>query len=449
MAESALLKQHVHRTYPTVDRGEGVFLYDTDGKRYLDGSGGPMTASIGHGVEEITAAIDAQLSRVAFTYRTQFTNEPAETLAKRLTERAPGDLDWAFFVGSGSEATEFAMRAAIAYWREVGEPAKVKILGRHISYHGMTLGSLSMSGHAGRRPDYGSLLHAFPVGPPAYAYRYAEPGETDDDYAARSVAEFEAAVVAEDPSTVAAIIVEPIVGAAGGVLVPPAGYLCRLRDMCDRLGVLLILDEVITGMGRTGDWFACTGEGVVPDLLAAGKGLSAGYSPVGAVLLRRHLVEAISRGSGVAPFGHTFSGNPLGTATCLAVLDYIERHDVLTNAKLRGQQLEAGLHELARRFPFVADVRGRGLLWGFELVADPATGAAPDPSLNVAAALVDECFARGLIVYPAGIAPLNNSVIISPPLTITEAETGLLLSLLGDALGTLRDASWHTTAPAR
>jgi adenosylmethionine-8-amino-7-oxononanoate aminotransferase len=445
--DTALLKQHVHRRYPVVDYGRGVYLYDTAGKRYLDGSGGPMTASIGHGVEEITAAIGAQLDRVAFTYRTQFTNEPAERLAKELTARAPGDLDWAFFVGSGSEATEFAMRAAIGYWREVGRPEKVKILGRHISYHGMTLGALSMSGHAGRRPDYGTLLHAFPVGPPAYPYRYAKPGESSEEYAARSVAEFEAAVAAEDLSTVAAVIVEPIVGAAGGVLVPPDGYLRRLRDMCDRLGVLLIVDEVITGMGRTGDWFACTSEGVVPDLLAAGKGLSAGYSPVGAVLMRRHVVEAITEGSGVAPFGHTFSGNPLGAATCLAVLGYIEENDVLSNARERGKQLRAGLMGLQERFPFMADVRGRGMLWGFELVTDAEKRTAPKSSHNVSAAFADTCFDLGLIVYPAGIAPFNNAVIVSPPLTITAAETDELLLLLGEALEATSRSPWLRPTP--
>lgn len=446
MADSALLKQHVHRSYPTVDRGEGVFLYDTDGKRYLDGSGGPMTASIGHGVPEITEAIDAQLARVAFTYRTQFTNGPAEVLAKRLTERAPGDLDWAFFVGSGSEATEFAMRAAIGYWREVGQPSKVKILGRHISYHGMTLGSLSMSGHPGRRPDYGSLLHAFPAGPPAYPYRFAHDAETEEDYARRSVAEFEAAVIAEDPATVAAIIVEPIVGAAGGVLVPPRGYLQLLRGMCDRLGILLILDEVITGMGRTGDWFACSQEGVVPDLLALGKGLSAGYSPVGAVLLREHLVEAIRHGSGVAPFGHTFSGNPLSAATCVAVIDYLDANRVLDNVRARGEQLEAGLRGLAQRFPFIADIRGRGLLWGFEFVVDPATRQPPSPEANAAATFVDTCFERGLILYPAGIAPLNNAVIVSPPLTITREEIQLLLQMLEGALEETAKTSWAVSA---
>ncbi|RJQ87870.1 aminotransferase class III-fold pyridoxal phosphate-dependent enzyme [Amycolatopsis panacis] len=433
-SRSALLKQRVDGHYPTVTHGKGVFLFDSAGKRYLDGSSGAMTASLGHGVEEIADAISDQLSRVAFTYRTQFTNQPAEDLARRLTDLAPGDLTTAFFVNSGSEGTEFAMRAAVAHWREQGRTEKVKILGRHISYHGMTLGALSMSGHAARRPDYGSLLHPFPVGPPAYAFRYARPGESEEDYAARSVAEFEAAVVAADPATVAAVIVEPIVGAAGGALVPPAGYLRRLRAMCDRLDVLLIMDEVITGIGRTGEWFASGEEKVIPDLLVTGKGLSAGYAPIGAVLLRDRLVQTIRHGSGIAPFGHTFSGNPLGAATCLAVLDYLTDHEILANVRQRGDQLETGLRKMAARFPFLADVRGRGLLWGFEFVLDPETRAAPAAGDNVSARFVEECFDQGLIVYPAGIAPLNNAVVVSPPLTIAAGEVEVLLELLEAAL---------------
>lgn len=434
MGKSALLKQNVDRYYPTVTHGEGVFLFDADGRRYLDGSGGPMTASIGHGVAAIADAVSEQMARVSFTYRTQFTNEPAERLATKLVELAPGDLGSAFFVNSGSEATEYAMRAAVGYWQARDRPQKVKILGREISYHGMTMGALSMSGHAARRPDYGSLLHPFPVAPPAYAFRFAQPDESGEAYATRAAAEFEAAILAQDPASVAAVIVEPIVGAAGGVLVPPAGYLAKLREICDRLDVLLIADEVITGMGRTGDWFATAGEGVVPDLLVLGKGLSGGYAPMAGVLLRDHLVDAIRDGSGVAPFGHTFSGNPLGAATCLAVIEYMEQHDLLANTRARGAQLEAGLRGLALRFPFLADVRGRGLLWGFELVRDPVTREAPEPRHNMAALLVDECFQRGLVIYPAGIAPLNNATIISPPLTISAIELDQLLAILSDAL---------------
>lgn len=427
----ALLGQDIAR--PTVVRGKGVFLYDSDGREYLDGSSGAMTASVGHGVAEITRAMLDQADRVAFAYRTQFTNEPAEELARRVTALAPGDLGSAFFVSSGSEATELAIRIAVSHWKHEGRPSKAKVLSRRISYHGMTMGALSLSGHDARRPDYGPLLHPFPVGPPAYAYRHARPGETAEQYAARAVAEFEAAILAEDVATVAAIIVEPIVGAAGGALVAPDGYFRLLRAMCDRLGVLLIADEVITGIGRTGSWYASSAEGIVPDLLVIGKGLSGGYSPVAGVLLRDHIVDAI-RDSGTPPFGHTFSNNPLGAATCLAVLDLLERDDVLSNVRARGEQLEAGLIELSRAHRHMADVRGRGLLRGFEFVEDRDTRRPPDARRNAAGVFVQECFERGLIIYPAGIAPLNNAALISPPLTITAGETDRLLETLAEAL---------------
>lgn len=434
MSTSALLKQQIDRGYPVVTHGKGVFLFDTRGRRYLDGSGGAMTASIGHGVEEIAEAVQAQMARVAFTYRTQFTNQPAEDLAQHLTTMAPGDLDFAFFVSSGSEATEYAMRAAVGYWQRRSRPDKVKILGRHTSYHGMTMGALSMSGHAARRGDYGSLLHPFPVTAPVHAYRYADQDEDDAAYAARAAADFERAITEADPATVAAVIVEPIVGAAGGVLVPPVGYLALLRQVCDRMDVLLIMDEVITGVGRTGEWFMSTSEQLVPDILVAGKGMSGGYAPVAAALLRSPIVEVLELGDGVAPFGHTFSGNPLGAATCLAVLDYMDKVDVLANTRARGLQLETGLRDLAARFPFVVDVRGRGLLWGFEFAVGGENSTPPAPEHNAAGAFADECFARGLIVYPAGIAPLNNATLLSPPLTISEDEVDLMLTTLGSAL---------------
>ncbi|WP_440711788.1 aminotransferase class III-fold pyridoxal phosphate-dependent enzyme [Herbiconiux sp. YIM B11900] len=434
---SALLKQRVDADYPVVTHGLGVYLYDTGGREYLDACSGAMTASIGHGVKEVATAAAAQAEQVAFSYRTQFTNVPAENLARRLTELAPGDLNSTFFVNSGSEASEFAIRAAVNHWREKGQPAKAKILSRQVSYHGMTMGALSMSGHAARRPDYGPLLHSFPATAPAYSYRHARDGESEDDYAVRAAEEFETAVIAQDPSTVAAIIVEPIVGAAGGVLVPPRGYLRHLREVCDRLEILLILDEVITAIGRTGEWFACSSEDVVPDIVIFGKGISGGYSPMAGVLLRQHMVDTIRDGTGVAPFGHTFSNNPLGAATCLAVLDVIERDGLLANARERGAQLEQGLRQLAARFPFMVDVRGRGLLWGFEFVVDAARKTPPPAYLNTADVFVRECFSRGLMVYPGGIAPLNNASIVCPPLSITSCEVERLLRTLGDALNAM------------
>ena len=444
---SALLKQNADRAYPIVTHGKGVYLYDSTGKRYLDGSSGAMTASIGHGSTDVADAIAAQARQIAFAYRTQFTNEPAEELARRLTQIAPGDLDYAFFVNSGSEATEFAIRAAVGHWRSLGRPAKAKILGGQISYHGMTMGALSLSGHSARRPDYGPLLHPFAITPPVSFPRYARQGEAEQEYAARAAAELESAILAEDPETVAAVIVEPIVGAAGGVLVPPPGYLTLLRSVCDRLDVLLIADEVITGAGRTGEWYACTTEGVVPDLLLVGKGISGGFAPVAGVLLRTHLVDAVHRSGGLAPFGHTFSANPLGAATCLAVLDVLERDGVLENVRARGVQLEAGLQSLAARHRHIAEIRGRGLLWGFDLV-DPLTKRPPAPQHSAATTFTDECFAQGLIVYPAGISPLNNAVMICPPLVITEPETAELLDRLDAALQAASGGNLHTTSGA-
>ena len=232
---------------------------------------------------------------------------------------------------------------------------------------------------------------------------------------------------------------------------PPAGYLARLREVCDRLNVLLIMDEVITGIGRTGDWFASSRENVVPDLLLIGKGLSAGYYPVAGVLLRSHVVEALREGSGVAPFGHTFSGNPLGAASCLAVLDFLERGDVLANVRQRGKQLEEGLRSVATRYQCMADVRGRGLLWGFEFVMDQESREAPDPALGAANTFAQECLVQGLIVYPAGIAPLNNAVILSPPLVISEEETRILLAKLEEALRAMERhvGRWSAVAESR
>lgn len=448
MQNSALLKPQPHMRYPSASYGKGVFLYDSNGNQYLDGSSGAMTANIGHGVSEISEAIASQAERLAFSYRTQFTNEPAEKLASKLTDLAPENLDWAFFVNSGSEASEFAIRAAIGHWRVQGLPEKTKVLSRRNSYHGMTMGALSMSGHQGRRPDYGPLLHTFPVAPPAYAYRFAIKDESEQEYAERAAVAFEQAIINEDPGTVAAIIVEPIVGAAGGAVVPPRGYLPRLREICDRQNILLIFDEVITGVGRTGDWFASADEQVVPDMLLAGKGLSAGYAPVGAVLLHQQMVTALQDKKIPAPFGHTFSGNPLGAATCLAVLELLERECVLDNVVARGNQLHTGLHHLTEKFPFIADIRGRGLLWGFEFVLDQSSKLVPAPEHNAAGTFVQECFEQGLIVYPAGIEPLNNATIISPPLTITTGEIELLLHKLDAALLAMEQhmRSWQLVA---
>jgi len=322
-----------------------------------------------------------------------------------------------------------AMRTAVQYWRELGKPHKTHVLGRTTSYHGMTLGALSMSGHAARRKDYGDLLHAFNIGPTPVSWERNDDAETLE---VERPEDWLQVIEAHGAQKVAALIVEPIIGAAGGVLVPAVGHLRELRRMCDRLDILLIADEIITGLGRTGSWFACDHDGVVPDMIAVGKGLTSGYTPMAALLLHERIVASMRAGSGSAPFGHTFSGNPLSAATSLAVLRYLQEHNLPDKARENAPRFEAGLKSLAARYPSMANVRGRGMLWGFDL-RHPGTGAPPAADQPGTAAFVADCFAAGLVIYPAGIPP-RNAAIVSPPLTITTAEIKELFSRLETGL---------------
>ena len=433
---SNLLKPRLGRAYPEVSHGEGVYLYDSIGLRYLDGSSGAMTANIGHGVAEVADAIAEQARKVAFTFRAQFTSGPAEELAKRICSIVPPPLESVFFVNSGSEATEYAIRAAQQFWREKGRPEKLAVLGRQRSYHGMTMGALSVSGHENRRADYGALLHPLANAPSAHCYRCPF-SLSPDSCALECATGWENVIALHGPENIAAVIVEPIVGAAAGAVPSPPGYLKILREICDRHEILLIADEVITGFGRTGDWFAFEAEGIIPDMVLTGKGTSAGYTPMAAVIMTDFIVDAIRDGSTVAPFGHTFSGNPLGAAACIAVLDYVERNQLLANARHAGEQLRIGLESLAQRYSFMADVRGRGLLLGFEMVADRHTRQSLQVPGGAAAMLVGLCEDEGLILYPAGTGELNNAVIVAPPLTIAENEVEDLLDRLNRALAAL------------
>src|SRR3954454_17372542 len=432
---SALITSSPLTAMHRVARAKGVFVYDDDGRDYLDGSGGAMTVSIGHGVPEVLAAMREQSERVCYTFRTHFGSDAADELAETLVSLAPGDIEHAFFVNSGSEATEMAMRTAVTYWRERGLPSKTHVLGRHASYHGMTMGALSVSGHDARRMEYSDLLHSFDVAPPPTCFR-CESNVAPIDCPIHGAGVWDRVITDHGADRVAAVIVEPIVGAAGGVLTPPIGYLRQLREICDRHDVLLIADEVITGIGRTGRWFGCEHDGIVPDMISTAKGMSSGYTPMGAVLFRKHVVDALRARQPWAPLGHTFSANPLSAATCLAVVNYMRANDLLSNAVIRGEQLEEGLRLLSSRFPWMADVRGRGLLWGFEFVTDMESRRPIDSALLPSATFVNHCFDAGLIVYPAGFPPYNNAIIVSPPLVITESEMDTLLERLEIALRT-------------
>lgn len=430
-----LIRPALDGDYPWVARAEGVFLYDTAGRRYLDGCSGAVTAAIGYGVPEILEAMERQARQVAFSYRMQFTNAAAEELAEAIAALTPGDVDWTFFVGSGSEAVETAQKIAVQYWRESGRPTKTIVLARSLSYHGITLGALSMSGHRARRQNFESLLSAHSIVDPPYCYRCP----TGTSYPSCGLAcadDLERHIVRLGSDNIAAFAVEPVIGAAGGAIVPPGGYFRRVREICDRHDVLLIADEVMTGMGRTGKAFAIDHWDVVPDLITVGKGLSAGYAPLAAALACDKVVQAIRRGSGIIMSGHTYSANPLSCAVGLAVTKYVQEHGLMGRAATMGAELGDRLGSLREAYGLVGDVRGMGLLWGLELVADRAGNPFP-PNAAAAVRLVAEAKGRGLLLYPAlagASGRPGDAVLVAPPLTISSAELDLLIELLDDSI---------------
>ncbi|MHB8867818.1 MAG: aspartate aminotransferase family protein [Thermoleophilia bacterium] len=434
-----LIQPLLDGTYPTVTAGDGVFLTDSEGRRYLDGCSGAVTAGLGHGLREIVDVMTEQAGRVAFSYRLQFRNQPAEDLAALLEELAPGDIRWTFFVNSGSEAIETAMKMAVQYWREAGRPEKSVVLSRRLSYHGITLGALSLSGHRTRRILFESLLSPHALVVPPYCYR-CPLDKTYPECRLACADDLQHHIDRLGPEHVAAFAAEPVIGASGGAIVPPAGYFQRIREICDRNDVLLIADEVMTAMGRTGKMFAMQHWDVDPDLIALGKGVSAGYTPLAATLASDRLVQTIRRGSGVIMSGHTYSGNPLSCAVGLAVVRYVQEHDLLHRATDLGARLGERLEELKGLHPIVGDVRGLGLLWGLELVADAAARVPFPVEAQVTSRLVALAMERGLLLYPALSGADDrpgDAVIVAPPLTITEAELDLLCDLLDGSLTAL------------
>lgn len=435
MKQTHLIKPVLDGNYPTVSYGKGIYLYDTAGKRYLDGSSGAVTASIGHGIPEIVQAMTDQAGKVAFSYRSQFTNKPAEELASRLSQLTPGDLNWSFFVNSGSEATETAMKIAIQYWQERGRPGKNRMISRWMSYHGITMGALSMSGHVLRRKRFVSLLQDYPSVSAPYSYRSQTAGHGNETMIGAQ--ELEASIHRTGKDNIAAFIAEPIIGAAGGAITPPDGYYQELKRICERHDILFIADEVMTGVGRTGKMLAMEHWGVTPDLVALGKGMSAGYTPIAAALVSDKVMEPILKGSKSIMAGHTYSANPLSAAISVAVLDYMERHRLIESCEDKGEYLKEKLHQLAGRLSIIGDVRGKGLLLGLEFVSDRSTKGLFPFELGVTERIIRRAFQHGLLVYPAaggidGVA--GEAVIIAPPLTITTAEMDELVELLEKAL---------------
>lgn len=434
---SHIFPRHSRKKLPVVARGEGPFLYDTSGKAYFDGSGGAAVSCLGHSDPAVLTAIKAQVDAVAFAHTGFFTSEPAERLADKLVENAPGNLDRVYLVSGGSEAVESALKLARQYVLEKGETKRRHVIARRQSYHGNTLGALATGGNLWRREPFSPLLMETHHISPCYAYRGQNPDETSFDYGQRVAQELEDKILELGPQEVMAFVAEPIVGATSGAVPPVEGYFKRVREICDAYGVLLILDEVMCGMGRTGSLFAYEQEGISPDICAVAKGLGAGYQPIGAMLCTSEIYDVIKHGSGFFQHGHTYNGHPTAAAAALAVANRLIDDDVAARVAPMGAKLMDELVNVLGRHPNIGDIRGRGLFLGLEIVKDHETKEPFEAEFAIPARLKTVAFEAGLICYPMGgtvDGKQGAHVLLAPPFIMETSHIDLIVGTLEKAL---------------
>ena len=424
---------------PVLDQARGVYMWDQDGNRYLDGSSGAMVCNIGHSNPNVLAAMQRQMEKSTFGYRLHFETEASEQLASKLAGLAPEGLNKVFFVSGGSEAVESALKLARQYMNATGQGSRWKVISRRPSYHGSTLGALAVTGYTPLSAPFEPMLRQMPKIPAPRAYLDGldpEVPETGHHYADMLAAKIEA----EGPETVAAFIVEPVGGASTGALVPPVGYMERIREICDRYGILMIADEVMTGAGRTGRFLGSDHWNARPDIIVMSKGLGAGYVPLGAMIVDDRLVELVLDAGGFA-HGYTYAGNPLACAAGLAVVEEIEAQDLCANAALMGARLQARLHGLMQKHAIIGDVRGKGLLTAFELMADRDRKTPLPKGLNAYQRLVDIAYGKGLIVYSRrtrdGVE--GDHILVCPPLIVTDAHLDEIIEGLDGSLSQFAD----------
>ena len=420
---SHVFPRHTKNFPPLALTGEGCYLVDASGKRYFDGSGGAAVSCLGHGDPEVIAAVKAQVEKLAFAHTGFFTSEPAEKLADLLIAHAPGNLDRALFVSSGSEANEAAIKLARQYFVEKGETNRRFLIARRQSYHGNTLGALAVGGNQWRRKQFAPLLVDVSHISPCYEYADRSPDESTSDYGQRVAQELEDEILRLGTDSVSAFLAEPVVGATAGAVPAVEGYFARVRQICDRYGVLLILDEVMCGMGRTGHLFACEAEDVTPDIACIAKGLGAGYQPIGAMLCSQEIYQAIEDGSGFFQHGHTYLGHPVAAAAGCAVLEAIISRDLVARVREMGERFDQALKERLGEHPHVGDIRGRGLFRGVELVEDRADKTPFDPGVRLAANIKKAAFEQGLICYPmSGTRDGVNGdhILLAPPFILED-----------------------------
>ncbi len=422
---------------PTAVAGDGCYLIDASGKRYFDGSGGAAVSCLGHSNAHVRAALHDQLDQLAFAHTGFFTSDAAEKLADRLVAAAPEGIDRVYLVSGGSEAVEAALKLARQYFMEIGHPERHRVIARRQSYHGNTLGALAAGGNEWRRAQFAPLLVETSHISPCYEYRERRDGESLVDYGQRSANELEAEILRLGPESVMAFVAEPVVGATAGAVPAVAGYLKRIREICDQYGILLILDEVMCGMGRTGHLFACLEDGVAPDMITIAKGLGAGYQPIGALLVQGKIYEAVASGSGFFQHGHTYMGHAMAAAAANAVLDEIEGNNLLSRVREQGDKLDAALRAEFGQHPYVGDIRGRGLFRGVELVEDRETKKPFDPARKLHAKIKANAFEAGLICYPMGgtiDGVRGDHILLAPPFIIEDAQIDEVVTKLSGAI---------------
>lgn len=422
---------------PVAVSGEGIYIQDKQGKRYIDACGGAAVSCLGHGHPEVIRAIKEQADRLAYAHTSFFTTEVAEELADALIADAPPGLSSVYFVSGGSEGVEAALKLARQYFIEIGQPERSRFIARRQSYHGNTLGALAVGGNAWRRQPFAPLLMDTAHVSPCFPYRFKDAHESEEEYGRRLAAELDAKIQELGPQTVIGFVAETVVGATAGAVTPVPGYFKAVREVCDRYGVLLILDEVMCGMGRTGSLHACTQEGVAPDLMIIAKGLGGGFQPIGAVLVSQKIYEAVQRGSGFFQHGHTYLAHAISCAASLAVQRVIKRDNLVQRVREQGEKLMAALTERFGNHHAVGDIRGRGLFQAIELVKDRASKAPFDPSLKVNTRIKQEAMARGLMVYPMGgtiDGRYGDHILLAPPFIVTDEQVGAIVELLGEAV---------------
>ena len=434
---SNLFGRHARTHPPTAVRGEGVYLFDKSGKRYLDGSSGAAVSSLGHSDPDVTAAIRAQLAELAFAHTGFFSSEAAEELARLLAAKAPKGIGKVYLVSGGSEAVEASLKLARQYFLEIGQPQRRHVISRRQSYHGSTLGALAAGGNAWRREPFLPLLADATHIAPCFEYRHRRREESAETYGQRAAGELELAIERLGAESVMAFIAEPVVGATAGAVPPAPGYFRRIRDICDRHGVLLIADEVMCGMGRTGTLFALEQEQVIPDIVTVAKGLGAGYQPIGAMLCQNDIFDAIAAGSGFFQHGHTYAGHPMAAAAAAAVLKAVQERQLLGQVKRQGAALASELEREFGQHPHIGDIRGRGLLMALELVSDRESKAPFPSAAGLAGKVKSAAFEAGLICYPMSgtiDGKSGDHVMLAPPFIINDDQIGELVAKLAAAI---------------